>query len=60
MRDENCEISIKLQSNLIKITLQYRCSPVNFARIFRTLFPKNNSGGLILWISYVRNFGLFF
>ena len=36
-------ISIKLQ-----ITLRHGCSPVNALHIFRTVFPKNTSGGLLL------------
>ena len=42
-------ILIKLQSNFIEITLQHRCSPVNLLHIFWTLFPKNISGGLLLF-----------
>ena len=41
-------ISIKLQSNLIEITLRHGCSPVNLLHIFRTPFPKNTSGWLLL------------
>ena len=41
-------ISIKLQSNFIKITLRHECS-VNLLDIFRLPFPKNNSGGLLLF-----------
>ena len=41
-------ISIKLQSNFIEIALRHGCSPVNFLHIFRTPFPKNTSGGLLL------------
>ena len=40
--------SMKLQSNFIEITLRYGFSPLNLLRIFRTSFPKNNSGGLLL------------
>ena len=43
-------ISIKLQNNLIEITLWHGCSPVNLLHIFRTSFLKNNSGGLILYM----------
>ena len=43
-------ISIKLQSNFIKITLRHGCSPVNLLHIFRTLFPKNTSGRLLLHV----------
>ena len=43
-------ISIELQSNFIEITLRYGCSPVNLLHIFRTPFPKNTSGRLLLFI----------
>ena len=42
--------------NLIEITLRHWCSPVNFLHIFRTLFPKNTSGRLLL--AFVRPFDL--
>ena len=35
-------------SNLIKIVLRHGCSPVNLLHIFRTPFPKNISGRLLL------------
>ena len=41
-------ISIKLQSNLIEITLRHRCSPVNLTHIYRTPFLKNTSGRRLL------------
>ena len=41
-------ISIKLPCNFFEITLQHGCSPVNLLHIFRTLFPKNTSGGLLI------------
>ena len=41
-------ISIKLQSNFIEITLRHGCSPVNLQHIFRTPFPKNTFGRLLL------------
>ena len=41
-------ISKKLQSNFIEMSLQHGCSPVNLLHIFRTPFPKNTSGGLLL------------
>ena len=44
-------ISIKLQSIYIEITFRYGCSPVNLLLIFRTPFPKNASGGLLLYIN---------
>ena len=43
-----CEISIKLQSSFIEITLQNGCSPVNLLHIFRISFLKNTSGWLLL------------
>ena len=42
-------VSIKLQSNLIEITLRHGRSPVNLLHIFRTPFPKNTSRQLPLW-----------
>ena len=36
------------RSNFIEIKLRHRCSPVNLLRIFRTPFPKNTSGRLLL------------
>ena len=41
-------ISTKIQNNFIEITLQHGCSPVNLLHIFRTPFPKNTSGGMLL------------
>ena len=38
-------ISIKLQSNVVEITLRHGCSPVNMLRIFRTLFLGTPLGG---------------
>ena len=32
----------------IEITLRHGCFPVNFLHIFRTTFPKNTSGRLLL------------
>ena len=40
--------SIKLQSSFIEIVLRHGCSPVNLLHIFRTTFPRNTSGWLIL------------
>ena len=42
-------ISIKLLCNFIEITLRHGCSPVNLLHIFRTPFPKNTSGRLLLY-----------
>ena len=36
------------QSNFIEITLRHGCSPVNLLHIFRTPFPNNTSGRLLL------------
>ena len=45
-----CVISIKLQSNFIQITLRHGCSPVNLLHVFRTLFTKNTSRWLLLYL----------
>ena len=42
--------SINLQSNFIEIALRHEVSPVNWLHIFRTPFPKNTSGWLLLSI----------
>ena len=39
---------LKFQSNFIEITLWHGCSPVNLMHIFRTPFPKNTYGRLLL------------
>ena len=44
-------ISIKLLCNFIEIALLHGCSPVNLLHIFRTPFPKNTSGWLLLLLS---------
>ena len=41
-------ISIKLLCNFIEITLRHGCSPVSLLHIFRTLFPKNTPGRLLV------------
>ena len=41
-------ISIKLQSNFIKLALRHGCSPVNLLHIFRTPFSQNTIGRLLL------------
>ena len=41
-------ISLKLLCNFIEIALRHGCSPVNLLHIFRTLFPRNTSGWLLL------------
>ena len=51
--DQPCRgvISEKLPRNFIEITLQHGYSPVNLLNIFRTPFPKNTSGGVLLYIT---------
>ena len=44
-------ISIKLQSSFIELALRHVCSPVNSLHIFRTPFPKNACGWLLLEIA---------
>ena len=39
--------------NFIEITLRYGCSPVNLLHIFRTLFPRNTSGWLLLNVRHI-------
>ena len=57
-------ISIKLQSNFIETTLRHGCSPVNLQHIFRTPFPRNTFGLLLLtdclmwWVLYQRHFSI--
>ena len=41
-------VSIKLRCNFIEIAFRHGCSLVNLLHIFRTLLPKNTSGGLLL------------
>ena len=38
----------KVACNFIKIAFRHGCSPVNLLHIFRILFPKNTTGGLLL------------
>ena len=44
------DISIKLLCNFIEIAFQHGCFPVNLLHFFRTSFPKNTSGRLLLKI----------
>ena len=44
------EFGSALLCTFIKITLQHGCSPVNLLQIFRTTFPKNTSGRLLLYL----------
>ena len=46
-------ISIKLICNCIKIALQHGCPPVNLVYIFRIPFPRNTSGWLLLYFSWL-------
>ena len=47
-RTRQSVIFIKLPGNSIEITLRHECSPVNLLHIFRTFFPRNTSGWLLL------------
>ena len=49
-------VSIKLLCNFIEIAVRHGCSPVNLLHIFRTLFHKNTSGGLLLENYYCLKF----
>ena len=40
--------SITLSCNFIEITFRHGCSIINLLHIFRTPFPWNNSGGLLV------------
>ena len=42
------EMQNQPSSNFIEISLRHGCSPVNLLHIFRTPFPKNTSGRLLL------------
>ena len=49
-------ISITLLCNFIKIALWHGCSPVNLLHVFRTPFPSNSSGWLLLkFVAYVSH-----
>ena len=48
-------ISIKLQRNIIEITLPHGCFPVNLMHIFRTPFLKNTLGWLPLAVNGIYN-----
>ena len=53
-------ISIKLLRNFIEIKLRYGCSPVNLLHIFRTPFPRNTSGWLLLTYTSKNTSGCLF
>ena len=42
-------ISIKLRGKFIEIAIRHGCSSVNLLHIFRTPFPTNTYGGLLLF-----------
>ena len=42
----------KVASNFIEILVRHGCSAVSLLHIFRTLFPKNTSGRLLLKLFY--------
>ena len=44
-------ISMKLLCNFIEIAPRHGCSPLNLLYIFRTTFPKNTSGPLLVPLS---------
>ena len=48
-------ISIKLLCNFIEIAFRQWCSPVNLLYIFKTPFPKNTSGWLLLEHLFLQN-----
>ena len=54
--EHSCQsaISINLQSNFTEIALRQECFPVNLLYIFRTPFPKNTSGWLLMGKSFRR------
>ena len=43
-------ISIRLLCNFTEIALRHGCSPVNLLHIFRTPFPRNSPGRLLLYL----------
>ena len=44
----------KVASQLFKIARRHGCSPVNLLHIFRTPFPRNTSGWLLLTVATLR------
>ena len=49
-------ISKKLLSKFIEITLRHGCSPVDLLHVFRTPFPKNSSGWLLLCNAVIEEY----
>ena len=49
-----------MKINFIEITLLHGCSPVNLLHIFRTTFPKNTSGGLLLYMNIEKSIFVIF
>ena len=45
---ENMRYAANFQENTYEITLWHGCNPVNLLHIFRTSFPKDTSGRLLL------------
>ena len=45
-----CDFNKAKLSNFIEITLWHGCSSLTLLDIFRTLFPRNTSGWLLLYI----------
>ena len=44
----------KCEITLFEVTLRHECSPVNLLHIFRTPFPKNTSGCLLLSVPWIN------
>ena len=53
MYDMAAMILAKLESNFIETTFRHGCSLANLLHIFRTPFPKNPSGWLLLEIQNI-------
>ena len=50
----NLQENTHVEVRFIEIALRHGCSSVNLLDIFRTPFPKNTSGRLLLFLFYVR------
>ena len=42
------KVALRCKLSFFEITPQHGCSPVNLLHIFRTPFPKNTPGALLL------------